>query len=61
MKIKYLILSSLACIISFSTIAQKKLVVDVPNKISEIQPTMWGVFFEDINMGADGGQRLTGR
>jgi alpha-N-arabinofuranosidase len=21
----------------------------------EIQPTMWGVFFEDINMGADGG------
>lgn len=22
---------------------------------TEIQPTMWGVFFEDINMGADGG------
>jgi len=22
---------------------------------AEIQPTMWGVFFEDINMGADGG------
>jgi alpha-N-arabinofuranosidase len=22
---------------------------------SEIQPTMWGVFFEDINLGADGG------
>ncbi|MBB6005366.1 alpha-L-arabinofuranosidase C-terminal domain-containing protein [Arcicella rosea] len=23
--------------------------------VAEIQPTMWGVFFEDINMGADGG------
>jgi len=22
---------------------------------AEIQPTMWGVFFEDVNMGADGG------
>lgn len=22
---------------------------------AEIQPTMWGIFFEDINMGADGG------
>ncbi len=22
---------------------------------TEIQPTMWGIFFEDINMGADGG------
>lgn len=23
--------------------------------VAEIQPTMWGIFFEDINMGADGG------
>src|ERR1700712_5275338 len=23
--------------------------------IAEIQPTMWGIFFEDINLGADGG------
>ncbi len=22
---------------------------------SKIQPTMWGIFFEDINLGADGG------
>ena len=21
----------------------------------DIQPTMWGIFFEDINFGADGG------
>src|SRR5688500_15500131 len=23
--------------------------------VADVQPTMWGVFFEDINMGADGG------
>ena len=31
------------------------LVVKVSEPIAEIQPTMWGLFFEDINMGADGG------
>ncbi|SEA07179.1 Alpha-L-arabinofuranosidase [Arachidicoccus rhizosphaerae] len=36
-------------------IAQNKFVVDVAKPISKIQPTMWGVFFEDINFGADGG------
>jgi alpha-L-arabinofuranosidase len=40
---------------SFSTKAQTVFKVQ-PNQIkTEIQPTMWGVFFEDINMGADGG------
>ena len=29
--------------------------VDAGKPISEIQPTMWGIFFEDINFGADGG------
>jgi alpha-N-arabinofuranosidase len=29
--------------------------VDVDNPKAEIQPTMWGVFFEDINFAADGG------
>jgi alpha-N-arabinofuranosidase len=43
------------CLLGMNTFAQKKIIVDVPNKVSEIQPTMWGVFFEDINMGADGG------
>lgn len=46
------ILLGLMC---FNALAQKKLSVDVSNKVAEIQPTMWGVFFEDINMGADGG------
>ncbi|MRX46692.1 alpha-L-arabinofuranosidase C-terminal domain-containing protein [Pedobacter puniceum] len=40
---------------SFTTMAQTVFKVQ-PNQIkTEIQPTMWGVFFEDINMGADGG------
>src|SRR6187551_60118 len=29
--------------------------VDVKKPTAKVSPTMWGVFFEDINMGADGG------
>ena len=29
--------------------------VDADKPISAIQPTMWGIFFEDINFAADGG------
>jgi len=36
-------------------LAQNPLVVTVDKPKSEIQPTMWGIFFEDINFGADGG------
>lgn len=37
--------------------AQKSapLVVNADKPMAAIQPTMWGVFFEDINMAADGG------
>lgn len=35
--------------------APKTLVVNVNQKVAAIQPTQWGVFFEDINFGADGG------
>ena len=35
--------------------AQNKLVVQADQPIAKIQPTMWGIFFEDINFGADGG------
>src|SRR5437899_1044635 len=31
------------------------MVVDVSKPIANVQPTMWGIFFEDINFGADGG------
>lgn len=35
--------------------APKTLNVLVNKPIADVQPTMWGVFFEDINFGADGG------
>jgi len=31
------------------------LIVEVDQTVAQIQPTMWGIFFEDINFGADGG------
>src|SRR5882672_6631731 len=31
------------------------MIVDVSKPIGNVQPTMWGIFFEDINFGADGG------
>ena len=34
---------------------ENNLVVQVNKVIAPVQPTMWGIFFEDINMGADGG------
>lgn len=42
---------------SFSAIAQKpqNLVVQVNKPVTEVKPTMWGIFFEDINFSADGG------
>ncbi|WMI67105.1 alpha-L-arabinofuranosidase C-terminal domain-containing protein [Aestuariibaculum sp. YM273] len=39
----------------FLAVGQTDLEVDINNKIAEIQPTMYGVFFEDINFAADGG------
>lgn len=35
--------------------AQPVITVKVNQPAASIQPTMWGVFFEDINLGADGG------
>lgn len=35
--------------------AQTALTIQVDKPVSEIQPTMWGIFFEDINFAADGG------
>ncbi len=31
------------------------IVIKTNAPIAEVQPTMWGIFFEDINLGADGG------
>lgn len=37
--------------------AQKKtnIVIKANTSVARVQPTMWGIFFEDINLGADGG------
>jgi alpha-N-arabinofuranosidase len=43
-------------IFSISASGQKtRLEVDATHSIAEIQPTMYGIFFEDINFAADGG------
>ena len=33
----------------------KTITINTNNSIAKVQPNMWGVFFEDINFGADGG------
>src|SRR5690606_35649982 len=40
---------------SLTTFSQTNLTVDLDNEIAKIQPTMYGIFFEDINFAADGG------
>ena len=50
---------SIVSAVFFSTFcihAQTKPIVVKVNEVkADVQPTMWGVFFEDINLGADGG------
>jgi alpha-L-arabinofuranosidase len=47
----------IAMVLSVSTMAQstKPMVVNFNQPKTDIKPTMWGIFFEDINMAADGG------
>ena len=45
----------LALSFSLTAHAQHTLNVKVNEPKAAIQPTMWGIFFEDINLGADGG------
>lgn len=42
-------------VISTSAQQVKEITVTANQPVSEIQPTMWGIFFEDINFAADGG------
>src|SRR6187399_2386998 len=56
MRFKQLITVVIVLLMSAQLSAQStKLTVQVDKPIAEIQPTMWGIFFEDINFGADGG------
>jgi alpha-L-arabinofuranosidase len=42
-------------VISLSAQQTQEITVTASKPVSEIQPAMWGVFFEDINFAADGG------
>src|SRR6187401_933444 len=42
-------------LLSLNSFSQRKLTVFADKSIASVAPTMWGVFFEDINFGADGG------
>ncbi|MGY0036683.1 hypothetical protein [Pedobacter sp. NJ-S-72] len=55
--LKKYFLTVIAIFSLLNVLAQKNTTITVnPDKITaKVQPEMWGVFFEDINMGADGG------
>src|SRR6187549_2491067 len=55
MKMKKAIVCLLVLILSLNSFSQRKLTVIADKPIASVAPTMWGVFFEDINFGADGG------
>jgi alpha-L-arabinofuranosidase len=58
MKFRTIILAALGtCVMLSPVFSQTNNVITIKagQPIADIQPTMWGVFFEDINMGADGG------
>ena len=50
---KVLVLLSL--VVGCNLYGQKKLMIVANQIIAPVSPTMWGIFFEDINFGADGG------
>ncbi len=54
---KKLIFISMMAVVSMHLHAQTihKMAVDVNKQMAGISPTMWGIFFEDINLAADGG------
>lgn len=56
--IRTILIIALAGIMFFGTMHAQpiaELKVDVNKPVADIQPTMWGIFFEDINFAADGG------
>lgn len=58
MKLKSIFtLATIFCLLLFMKAfsQERNLTVNVKKPIANIQPTMWGIFFEDINMAADGG------
>lgn len=54
-RLKLIAAAALAMLISAKAAAQHTLTLDTKARGFDIAPTMYGVFFEDINFGADGG------
>jgi len=44
-----------AALCSHAQTTKTDIVVKADQLVAKVEPTMWGVFFEDINLGADGG------
>src|SRR4051812_13571388 len=58
MKFRQLVVTGFSvCVLALSSAGQTKSIITVnaDKLVADVQPTMWGVFFEDINFGADGG------
>lgn len=54
--IKSVLFTCFTAFFAFVSDAQTKVIkVKMDQSIAKVQPNMWGVFFEDINFGADGG------
>ena len=54
-KLQFLAILALTAALALPANAQRKLTVQTKKLGAVIQPTMYGIFFEDINFGADGG------
>jgi alpha-L-arabinofuranosidase len=54
-EIKTIIVALVFLLVSSAYAQTKKFTVKANEVKAKVQPNMWGVFFEDINMGADGG------
>ncbi|KYP13917.1 alpha-L-arabinofuranosidase C-terminal domain-containing protein [Flavihumibacter sp. CACIAM 22H1] len=52
---KFICLAALLAVTGLQAQKQQALRIDLTAKGAQVSPTMWGVFFEDINLGADGG------
>lgn len=55
MKQTSLVILLIVCAGMLELSAQTVLTIQTDKPIADVQPTMWGIFFEDINYGADGG------
>jgi alpha-L-arabinofuranosidase len=57
MKFRPLFIAITFCLMAYPSYSQDRHIISIKanEPVAEISPTMWGVFFEDINMGADGG------